>query len=33
VDTHLNGFWYSNFFWVLPDKHVYMALVATARRL
>ncbi len=18
--------WYSNFFWVLPDKHVYMAL-------
>jgi CubicO group peptidase (beta-lactamase class C family) len=26
VETHLNGFWYSNFFWVLPDKHVYMAL-------
>jgi CubicO group peptidase (beta-lactamase class C family) len=26
VKTHLKGFWYSNFFWVLPDKHVYMAL-------
>ena len=26
VETHLKGFWYSNFFWVLPDKHVYMAL-------
>jgi CubicO group peptidase (beta-lactamase class C family) len=30
ADTHLRGFlqgfWYSNFFWVLPDKHVYMAL-------
>ena len=26
VETRLKGFWYSNFFWVLPDKHVYMAL-------
>jgi CubicO group peptidase (beta-lactamase class C family) len=27
VETHLKqGFWYSNFFWSLPDKHVYMAL-------
>jgi CubicO group peptidase (beta-lactamase class C family) len=27
VETHLKqGFWYSNFFWALPDKHVYMAL-------
>jgi CubicO group peptidase (beta-lactamase class C family) len=26
VETHLKGFRYSNFFWVLPDKHVYMAV-------
>jgi CubicO group peptidase (beta-lactamase class C family) len=27
VETHLKqGFWYSNFFWALPDKHVYMAV-------
>jgi CubicO group peptidase (beta-lactamase class C family) len=26
AETHLKGFWYSNFFWVLPDKHVYMAV-------
>ncbi len=26
VETHLKGYWYSNFFWALPDKHVYMAV-------
>ncbi len=26
METHLKGYWYSNFFWALPDKHVYMAV-------
>jgi CubicO group peptidase (beta-lactamase class C family) len=26
VEMHLNGFWYSNFFWVLPERPVYMAV-------